>query len=199
MECLFVAQALVFSEQPFTQQTMQLAQTWESVKVQCNWVHNDVLHAVAFLAPSCTPLCKLYMQLARHQHTASFISCKFANSWLCSSTSSERQQCSLINGPETPPPNLKSTNISSYMVFGYFESTWPDESHNLRSIALAYFETSRQKWVLITVGWFYSCTANKHIAYIIIVLSCVDRGHACDVIGRQFLHILHTSIYVPPS
>ena len=24
-------------------------------------------------------------------------------------------------------------------------------------------------------------------------------GHACDVIGRQFLHIPHTSVYAPPS
>ena len=42
---------------------------------------DNVMHAVAFLAPSCAPLHKLYMKLF----------CKFVNSWLCSSASSERR------------------------------------------------------------------------------------------------------------
>ena len=48
-------------------------------------------------------------------HVAS--SCKFANSWLCSSTSNERQQRSLMNGPEVPLPDLNSANQTVYRQF----------------------------------------------------------------------------------
>ena len=53
--------------------------------------------------------------------------CKFANSWLCSSTSSERRQRTFINRPETPPLNLNSAKpsnlkMASYMVISYMSS-----------------------------------------------------------------------------
>ena len=40
------------------------------------------------------------------------------NSWLCLSASSKRWQCSSINRPETPLPNLNCTNVLLWSVWG---------------------------------------------------------------------------------
>ena len=98
---------------------------------------NDILHTLySALGPIRRPSMRAVHVASRHWHAASFISCKFANSRLHSSTSCERRQRSLINRPEMPPPilnsattfygqfgakptNLKTANISGYTAYIY--------------------------------------------------------------------------------
>ena len=72
--------------------------------------HNDVLHAVALLAPTGTPLHK-----AVHVASLTLAHCQFYFLQICKLMAlfkylSKRQQRSLINRPEMPPPNLNSAN-----------------------------------------------------------------------------------------
>ena len=83
----------------------------KSANIISHATHNDVMDAVALLAPPSPvllyPTNMLPVIFLVNLRTHGFVQVR---------TSSERQQCTLINGPEAPPPNLKTTNISGYMV-----------------------------------------------------------------------------------